>query len=72
MLIAWVLSAIATFFLGFYIRTLKDTLDATKEVLKTKVEKKPTEEPKSIFIDPLDELQTAEYEMKKRMEELNG
>lgn len=72
MLIAWAISVVATFFLGFYLRTLKDALEVAKKVIETKVEKKPEEEPKSLLIDPLDPISEAKYEMEKQMRELNG
>jgi len=72
MILAWVLSVIAVFFLGYYLRNLKELVKTTQEALKTKVEKKPAEEPKSFLIDPLDEIQTAQYEMEKRNRMLNG
>jgi len=31
MILAWVISVISTFFLGYYLRTIKDTLEITKE-----------------------------------------
>lgn len=71
MILAWVLSVIAAFFLGFYLRTIKDTVEITKEALKTKIEKKP-EEPKSMLIDPLDPISEAKYEMERRNRILNG
>lgn len=70
---AWVLSLIAVFLLGYYLRGLKKKLADIEEVLKSKVDKKPeVEEPVSEIIDPLDPVQQAIYEHKVMMDKLNG
>lgn len=71
-LLAWAITLIATFGLGYIFRSLKDRVKAVEEMLKQKVDRpKKPEEPQSTLIDPLDEIQEARFEMEQRMKKLN-
>lgn len=71
-MLAWVISLIAVFFLGFHIKNIWLRITVLEKQVKAKVDrKKEPEEPKSLFIDPTDEVQTAIYEAKKMQDKLN-
>ena len=66
------LSSIATFFLGYHFRGLTKKVEHLEEVVKTKVDRKPEPEgPKSEVLDPLDQIQEAQYQHKLMMQRLN-
>lgn len=68
--LVWIISLIATFYLGYRFGELEKKVKQVQQVLKQKIDK-PPEEPQSEIIDPLDEVQTAMYEHRKMMEKLN-
>lgn len=69
---AWIVSLVAIFFLGYYLRGLKKRLEYIEEVLKSKADKKLEEaEPVSQLIDPTDEVQNAIWEHDQMMKKLN-
>lgn len=70
--VAWIISVIATFLLGFHMREFKKRIEVVEKAIEAKVDKKPEPvEPPSTLIDPTDEVQTAIYERDKLMERLN-
>lgn len=70
--VAWMLSVIVSFYLGYHFRILTQKIELIEEAVKTKVDKKVETETVSEVIDPLDPVQNAIYEHNKMMEELNG
>lgn len=70
---AWILSCIATFWLGYSINSLKRKIAIVENKLDNKVDKyvKP-EEPRSELLDPDDEVAEAMYQHKVMMDKLNG
>ncbi len=69
---AWVLSLAFSFYLGYRSRDLIKKVETVQEILKSKVDKQPTqEEPKSEIIDPLDPVKEAMYEQHQMMKRLN-
>ena len=70
---AWVVSLIATYFLGHYIANITKKVAELEKVITMKVDKTPEpKEPVSELIDVTDPIQTAIYEHKLLMEKLNG
>lgn len=69
--LAWVLSCIATFFVGYHYRELKVALASLRVSLEKKKDVPTQNEGKSVFIDPLDPIQQAKYEHERMMKELN-
>ena len=70
---AWVVSLIAVFFLGYHFRGLTKKIEHLEETIKLKVDKPAEPEtPKSVLIDPTDEVQNALYEHEQMMKKLNG
>jgi hypothetical protein len=67
------LACIATFFLGYHFRGLTKKVEHLEEVIQTKVSKPVVvlEGPQSDVLDPLDEIQEAQYQHRKMMERLN-
>lgn len=71
-MLAWVVSLIAVFFLGFHIKDIWIRITVLEKQVKTKIDKKSEpEEAKSEIIDPTDEVQTAIYEAKRMQDKLN-
>lgn len=69
---AWILSLVAIFVLGFYIRGLAKKIVELDQEMKTKVNKKPEPtEPQSQIIDPYDPVAEAVYQHRKMMEKIN-
>ena len=68
--IAWGISVIVAFALGYYIRKVTDRIESLEAQLKQKVDK-PEKEAPSQLVDPYDEVQTAIYERDKLMKKLN-
>jgi len=66
------LSSIVTFLLGYYLRGLKKQVEELAEVVKSKVDKKVEETPRSTIIDPSDEVAEAIYAHEQMMKKLNG
>lgn len=70
--LAWAITTAATFVLGYMFRQLADRVKALEHQLKQKIDRpKPTEEPKSLLLDPLDPVQQAIWEREKMMERIN-
>lgn len=70
--IAWVLTLIAAFTLGYIFRNLTDRVKIVEEKLEKKIKQDiKTEERPSLLIDPLDSVQEALWQQKKLMEKLN-
>lgn len=70
--LAWVLSLVATFFLGYYLRNVVEKINTIEKAVKAKVDKRPQlEEPKSELIDLDDPVKEAMYRHKREMEKLN-
>lgn len=70
---AWTLSCIATFWLGYGIRSLKHKIEVLEQRVDTKVNKPvKLEEPGSEILDPEDEVQAAIWEHQQLMARLNG
>lgn len=66
------LTCIATFLLGYHFRGLSKKFEYLEQVVQTKVSKKlEPEEPKSEVLDPMDEIQEAQYQHRLMMERLN-
>jgi hypothetical protein len=72
MILVWILSLYAAFWLGNHLREIAKKVEKLEEIVETRVYKKPPEEPESMLIDELDEVQTAVYEHEKMMRDLNG
>ncbi len=69
---AWIISCIATFWLGFWLKGLAKKVIELQEVVKSKVDKKPpVEEPKSELLDPDDPIQEAIWQHKQMQRKLN-
>lgn len=70
---ASVISCIATFLLGYYLRGLKKKIEQVEKAVQTKITKKEPiiQEPKSEVLDPLDEVQTAIYERDQMLKKMN-
>lgn len=71
LLVAWVLSLIAAFYLGYFIRSFKNKIEFLEEQVKSKIDK-PKEEPKSFLYDPLDPVQQAMLDQEALMKKLNN
>lgn len=69
--IAWIISLVVTFYLGYKFGELEKKVKKIQETVKQKIDKPKQEEPQSEIIDPLDEVQTAMYEHKQLMKRLN-
>lgn len=68
--LAWILTLIASFCLGYKFKHITERVEVIEAEIKKKVEK-PTEEPESFIVDELDEIQVAQAEHKKMLDELN-
>jgi len=68
--IAFTLGIIASFCLGYYIRSLRSKIEALETTVKQKVDK-PPEEAQSTVIDPYNEVQTAQFELEQMNKKLN-
>jgi len=69
---AWILSCIATFWLGYFLRGITKKIAELEKVVQSKVDRKPPpEEPKSVLIDVYDEVQTMLYEHEQLNKRLN-
>lgn len=69
---AWVVSCIATFWLGFYLRGLAKKVVELSQELTMKVDRKPQpEEPKSTLLDPDDPVQEAIWQHQQMQKRLN-
>lgn len=69
--LAWLLSLLAAFTLGYKIGDLTKQVKTLQQAVKAKADKPAKKEPVSEVIDPYDEVQTAIYERNKMMEKLN-
>lgn len=70
---AWIVTVVASFMLGYHLRGLKKRIEILEEAIQSKVDKKePDPEPPSEVIDPLDQIQTAQFEHAQMMKRLNG
>lgn len=70
--IAWILSVMAGFMLGYYFRKLTVKIEELEEVVKAKVDKPEViEDPPSTLIDPLDPVKEAMWEHDQLMKKLN-
>lgn len=67
----WIISLIGAFYFGYQCKTIVKKVETLEEVVKTKIDK-PSEQPESTFIDPLDPVAEAQYQRDKMMKELNG
>lgn len=70
--IAWVLSLILAFGLGYFFSSLTGKIEQLEVQLQQKADKPEEIEKPSELIDPYDEVQTALYEQKKMMDRLNA
>lgn len=69
---AWIVSCVATFWLGYFLRGITKKIAELERIVQSKVDRKPPpEEPTSTLIDPLDEVQTMLYEHEKLNKRLN-
>lgn len=68
--LVWIISLIATFYLGYRFGELEKKVKQVQEVLKQKIDR-PPEEPESEIIDLLDPVKEAQYEHDKLMKRLN-
>ena len=69
---AWVISCIASFYLGHYLKGLAKKIAVVEEAVKMKIDKPPVvEDPPSTLIDPLDPVQEAIYEHEQLMKRMN-
>lgn len=69
--LAWVISLIATTFLGYFLRDIKNKVDALKTNIAEKVDKPKRDESKSIILDPDDIKRQAQLEHDAMMRQLN-
>lgn len=70
--VAWIISLIAVFFLGYYFRGIHIKIEHIEKVVEAKVDKKPVvEESSTVFIDPYDEISRAQNEHDQLMRKLN-
>lgn len=68
----WLASVFLAALYGYKLQNWVKKVEHLEQVIQTKVSKVPeAEEPKSVMIDPYDEVQTAIYEHEKMMEKLN-
>lgn len=70
-LLAWVLSLIATAYVSFHYRKLYDNLSELKSKLEAYIKPIKDQEPDSTLIDPDDVVAMARFEHEQRMKELN-
>lgn len=70
MIIAWVISLIAVFWLGYFARDVNNRVVKLEDKIKQKADK-PVEESPSILVDPTDEVQNAQYELEQMQKRLN-
>lgn len=69
----WVITVVAAFFLGYFLRGLTKKIAQLEQAIAQKVDKKPEEpEPVSELIDPTDPIANAIYERDKLMKKLNS
>lgn len=68
--LAWVLSLIAVFLLGYEIQRIKHMALSLRAKVVEKFEE-PPEEPDSVIVDPLDPIQQAKYEREQLMKDIN-
>lgn len=69
---AWLVSLIASFYLGKYLRKLEKKIEVLEKKIETKVSKKSeVAEPSSEVIDILDPVKEAMYEHDQLMKRLN-
>ncbi len=70
--IAWIISLIGAFYLGYQCKIILKRVETLEEVVKIKVDKpKISDLPQSEFIDPYDEVQTAQFEHQQMLKKLN-
>lgn len=69
--IAWTMTVIAAFGLGYYLRSLQATIQVLETTIRRKVDKPVEEEPPSVLIDPYDAVAEAKYAQERLMESLN-
>ncbi len=70
--IAWANTLIASFGLGYWLRSLTAKIQVLEVKLKQKVDKPKDPEPASTLIDPLDAVAEAQYAQRILMERLNS
>lgn len=69
---AWTLSCIATFWLGYGIRSLKHKIEVLEQRVDTKVNKPvKLEEPGSEILDPDDPIMQARWQHEELMRRIN-
>lgn len=67
----WLLSIVIAFETGYFFRRVTQHIDMLEEVVKTKIDKKPVEEPQSSLIDLTDPIKEAQYAREQLMKEMN-
>lgn len=68
---AWLLSLVVAALVGYHFKRVEKKVEQLEAAVKLKVDKPVVEEPKSMVIDPDDEIQTALYEHEQMMKRLN-
>lgn len=71
MAIAWVLSLVGAYLLGYHIADIRKRIADLASIIKSKVDKEPIEEPKSEIIDPDDPVKEAMWEHEQMLKRLN-
>lgn len=71
MIIAWILSVMFAAFCGYWFERLKTQVNSIVVTIQSKVDKKPVNPIKSVFLDPDDPLVAAKYEFEEKMKKLN-
>lgn len=72
--LTWVITVVAAFFLGYFLRGLTKKIAQLEQAIAQKVDKKPEEpepEPVSELIDPTDPIANAKWEHDQLMKKLN-
>lgn len=57
--------------MGYHFRTVDRKIEVLEEEIKKKIDK-PKEEPKSLVVDPYDEVQNAQFELDQMNKKLNN
>ena len=68
--LAWIISLVCVFYLGFYLKDLRENINSIKTMIKEKPKPTPLAR-KSYVIDPDDVQQKAKYEHDQLMKKLN-
>ncbi len=70
MVIAWLISLIVVFGLGYHYGSIVKKVKQLEVEVKKKIDQ-PKEEPESTLIDPLDPVKAAQYELEEQQKLLN-